>query len=160
MAKTKEIKTNAMRILDKNKVKYEVTMYPCEEFIDGIHVADLLGLPYERCFKTLVASGKSGAYHVFVIPVDKELDMKAAARAAGEKNIELIPVKQITPVTGYVRGGCTAIGMKKNYPVIIQKTAADFDTIAVSGGHLGVQITLSPSDFIKVTRASFADIIE
>jgi Cys-tRNA(Pro)/Cys-tRNA(Cys) deacylase len=99
MAKSKEIKTNAMRILDKNKVKYEVTMYPCEEFIDGIHVADLLGMPYERCFKTLVASGKSGAYHVFVIPVDKELDMKAAARAAGEKNIELIPVKEITPVT-------------------------------------------------------------
>jgi Cys-tRNA(Pro)/Cys-tRNA(Cys) deacylase len=95
-----------------------------------------------------------------VIPVDKELDMKAAARAAGEKNIELIPVKEITPVTGYVRGGCTAIGMKKNYPVIIQKSAADFDTIAVSGGHLGVQITLSPTDFIKVTRASYADIIE
>ena len=103
----KEAKTNAMRILDKNKIPYEMNTYTCDEFIDGCHIADQLGQPYERSFKTLVTVGKSKNYFVFAIPVDKELNLKAAAKAAGEKNVELIHVKDINAITGYIRGGCT-----------------------------------------------------
>ena len=145
----KEAKTNAMRILDKNKIPYEMNTYTCDEFIDGCHIADQLGQPYERSFKTLVTVGKSKNYFVFAIPVDKELNLKAAAKAAGEKNVELIHVKDINAITGYIRGGCTPIGMKKQFPTVI----------IISGGRLGVQLILSPQDLIKVTRGQFADII-
>lgn len=156
---SKEVKTNAMRILDKNKIPYELKTYECDEFIDGIHIADQLGQPYERMFKTLVTVGKSKNYFVFVIPVDQELNLKAAAKTVGEKNIEMIHVKDIQSVTGYIRGGCTPVGMKKQYPTVIHETAQNFDTITISGGRIGSQIILSPQDLIKVTRGQFADII-
>lgn len=159
MAKDKEIKTNAMRILDKNKIHYEVKTYECDNFIDGIHIADQLGQPYERMFKTLVTVGRSKSYFVFVIPVDKELNLKAAAKAVGEKNVEMIHVKDIQSVTGYIRGGCTPVGMKKQYPTVIHETAAAYDTITISGGRIGSQIIVNPDDLIQVIRGSYGDII-
>ena len=116
----KEVKTNAMRILDKNKIPYELLSYECDEFIDGLHTAEKTGAPVEQSFKTLVAQGKSKAYYVFVVPIAEEVDLKLAAKVAGEKSIEMIHVKDITAVTGYVRGGCTPIGMKKQFPTFIQ----------------------------------------
>ncbi len=155
----KETKTNAMRILDRHKVTYTVNTYVCEEFVDGVSVADMLGQPYEISYKTLVAAGKSGAHYVFVIPIAEELDMKAAARAVGEKAVELIPVKEITALTGYVRGGCTAIGMKKDFPTVIDSTALTYESIIISGGRIGAQIFIDPRDLVSVTRAKTADII-
>ncbi len=155
----KEQKTNAMRILDKNKIAYTVNTYACDAFIDGVTVADMLGQPYESSYKTLVAVGKSGGHYVFVLPIAEELDLKAAARAVGEKSVELIPVKEIFALTGYIRGGCTSIGMKKAFPTVIDATVTAFDTIIISGGRIGAQILLAPDDLIKVTRAKVADII-
>ena len=120
----KDTKTNAMRILDKEKISYTPFYYECDEFIDGVHIADMLGQPYESSFKTLVMQGKSKNYFVFVLPIAEEVDMKKAARTVGEKSLEMVHVKDIQQVTGYIRGGVTSIGMKKNYPVIIEKTAA------------------------------------
>ena len=159
MAKEKEIKTNAMRILDRQKIKYEVLQYECDEFIDGLHTAEKTGAPVEQSFKTLVAQGKSKQYYVLVLPIAEEVDLKKAAKAVGEKSIEMIHVKDINAITGYIRGGCTPIGMKKQFPTFIHESAADFDTIIISGGRLGVQLILSPQDLIKVTRGQFADII-
>ena len=121
--KDKEVKTNAMRILDKNKISYETITYECDEFIDGLHTAEKTGAPVEQSFKTLVAQGKSKEYYVLVIPIAEEVDLKAAARVLGEKSIEMIHVKDITAVTGYVRGGCSPLGMKKKYKTIIQESA-------------------------------------
>ena len=113
MAKNKEVKTNAMRILDKLKIPYEHHTYECDEFISGIQIADKLELPHELVYKTLVTIGNSRNYYVFVIPIEREIDLKKAAREVGEKSLAMIPVKEINAVTGYIRGGCTAIGMKK-----------------------------------------------
>ncbi len=157
--KEKEIKTNAMRILDKNKVKYEVVSYECDEFIDGIHIADKLGQSYDMSFKTLVTVGKTGNYYVFVLPVDKEVDFKKAAKCAGEKNVEMLPVKDINAVTGYIRGGCTPIGMKKLYKTFIHESAKGFDKIIISGGQLGLQIHLNPDDLVKVVNGVYTDIL-
>ncbi len=158
MAK-KENKTNAMRILDKNKVAYRTKMYECDEFIDGIHIADMNGDSYEQSFKTLVAVGKTGGYYVFVIPIHREIDFKKAAKIVGEKAVELIPVKDINKVTGYIRGGCTPLGMKKNYPTVIEESAKNFDEIIISGGKLGMQILLNPNDLANVTNGIFEHII-
>ena len=155
----KEQKTNAMRILDKNKIAYTVNTYECDEFIDGVTVADQLGQPYESSYKTLVAVGKSGGHYVFVLPIAEELDLKIAARAVGEKSVELIHVKDIFALTGYVRGGCTPIGMKKAFPTVIHESVLTFDTVIISGGRIGAQIVIAPADLIKVTRAKVADII-
>ena len=157
MAK-KENKTNAMRILDRNKISYQTKTYECDEFIDGIHVADLNDDPYEQSFKTLVTIGKSGNYYVFVIPIHMEIDFKKAAKIVGEKSIEMIHVKDINSVTGYIRGGCTPLGMKKHYPTVIHESAKEFDEIIISGGKIGMQIILNPTDLAKVTNAQFADI--
>lgn len=158
MAK-KENKTNAMRILDKNKVAYRIKTYECDKFIDGIHVADMNGDPYDQSFKTLVTVGKTGNYYVFVIPIDKEIDFKKAAKIVGEKSIEMIHVKDINAVTGYIRGGCTPLGMKKLYPTVIQESAKDFDEIIISGGKLGMQILLHPLDLAEAVNGRFADVI-
>jgi Cys-tRNA(Pro)/Cys-tRNA(Cys) deacylase len=155
----KEQKTNAMRILDKNKIAYTVNTYECDEFIDGVTVADQLGQPYESSYKTLVAVGKSGGHYVFVLPIAEELDLKAAARAVGEKSVELIHVKDIFALTGYIRGGCTPIGMKKAFPTVIHDSVTLFDTVIISGGRIGAQIFIAPADLVKVTRAKVADII-
>ena len=155
----KEQKTNAMRILDKNKIAYTVNTYECDEFIDGVTVADQLGQPYESSYKTLVAVGKSGGHYVFVLPIAEELDLKAAARAVGEKSVELIHVKEIFTLTGYIRGGGTPIGMKKAFPTVIHESVCSFDTVIISGGRIGAQILLAPDDLVRVTRAKLADII-
>lgn len=160
MAKEKNIKTNAMRFLDRNKIKYEVKNYECDNFIDGIHIADKLGQPYEISFKTLVTVGKSGDYFVFVIPVAEELDMKKAAKSVGEKAVEMLHVKDINSVTGYIRGGCSPLGMKKQYMTVVDKSAEQFDEIIISGGRIGSQIFLDPKDLIKVINGKFEDIIQ
>lgn len=158
MAK-KEKKTNAMRILERNHIDFQIHTYECHEFVDGIHIADQLGQPYEQSFKTLVMQGKSREYHVFVLPVDKEVDLKKAARVVHEKSLEMVPVREIQTVTGYIRGGCTAIGMKKQYNTVVHESAKDFDQMIVSGGRLGTQIVLAPEDLVKVTQGQFADIV-
>ena len=155
----KEAKTNAMRILDRMKLPYTLNSYECKEFIDGVHIANMLGQDPAQSFKTLVCSGKGGGYYVFVLPVARELDLKKAARAVGAKAVELLPVKEINAVTGYIRGGCTAIGMKKQYPTVIDQSAADYDTIIISGGRIGSQIFLAPDDFIRATGGSYGDIL-
>ena len=156
----KESKTNAMRILEKNKIPHKVNQYKCDEFIDGIHIADMLGQSYEMSFKTIVTVGKSGNYYVFVLPVNNELDLKKAAKTANEKNIELLPIKDINKVTGYIRGGCTPIGMKKQYPTIIHESALEHEEIIISGGKLGEQILLSPKDLLSVTKGMTDDVIQ
>lgn len=158
MAK-KEAKTNAMRILDRNKISYRVNYYECDEFIDGVHIADQLGQSYEMTFKTLVMMGKSKQYYVFALPIVEEVDLKKAAKSVGEKSLEMVHVKDINQVTGYIRGGCTPIGMKKEYPTVIHESAKDLPEIIISGGKLGVQIFLAPEDLLKVTSGRYADII-
>lgn len=160
MAKQKEVKTNAMRILDRMKIAYTHQSYECEEFVDGIQTADHLGLPHERVYKTLVTLGSSKQYFVFVIPIEAELDMKKAAKVVGEKSVSMIPVKDITAVTGYVRGGCTAIGMKKQYKTVISETAKELERMYVSGGKIGCQIELAPEDLCKASGAVYGDIID
>lgn len=157
---SKEQKTNAMRILDKEKIPYQIHTYQCDKFVDGYETAKALGQPPERTFKTLTTQGKSKNYYVFVLPVSQELDLKKAAHVAGEKSIDMIHVKDICAVTGYIRGGCTSIGMKKNYPVFIQQSAQDFDYIYISGGRIGTQIEISPQNLIKVNKGKFVDIIQ
>lgn len=148
----KEVKTNAMRILEKEKIDFIGQSYECEEFVDGMDTAKHLGLDPETVYKTLVTLGKSNNYFVFIIPIGKELDLKKAAKAVGEKNVEMIHVKDITRVTGYVRGGCTAIGMKKQYRTVLHKEALLLDKIWVSGGKIGYQIQLAPKDLLRVVR--------
>ena len=160
MAKQKEVKTNAMRILDRMKIAYTHQSYECEEFVDGIQTADHLGLPHEKVYKTLVTLGSSKQYFVFVIPIEAELDMKKAAKAVGEKSVSMIPVKDITAVTGYVRGGCTAIGMKKQYKTVISETAKELERMYVSGGKIGCQIELAPEDLCRASNAVYGDIID
>ena len=155
----KELKTNAMRILDKQKIPYTLNTYVCEEFVDAVAVADQLGQPYDSSFKTLVAVGKSGGHFVFVVPIAEELDLKAAARTVGEKAVELIPVKELFALTGYIRGGCTPIGMKKAFPTVIHESALAYDTVIISGGRIGAQIWLSPVDLVAVTQGKTADIV-
>ena len=161
MAKNKDKeKTNAMRLLDRNHIAYETHSYECDDFIDGIHIADKMGQAYETSYKTLVTIAKSKKYYVFAIPVDQEIDLKKAAKVVGEKAIEMLPVKEINQVTGYIRGGCTPLGMKKLYPTVIQEEAQQHEKIIVSGGKLGSQIELAPLDLAKVVNAQFADVIK
>lgn len=155
--KDKEVKTNAMRILDKNKIPYETITYVCDAFIDGLHTAEKTGAPVEQSFKTLVARGKSKEYYVLVLPIAEEVDLKAAAKVLGEKSIEMIHVKDITAVTGYVRGGCSPLGMKKQYKTIIQESAEKYSEIYVSGGRIGSTIKVNPVDLALAADAAFAD---
>ena len=156
----KETKTNAMRILDRMKIPYTLNQYQCDEFIDGVHVADLLGQSYDESFKTIVTIGKSRSYYVFALPIDKEIDLKKAAKVVGEKNLELLPVKDINKVTGYIRGGCTPIGMKKQYKTVIHESAKLLQQMIVSGGRLGEQILLKPDDLLCAVNGVYADIIK
>lgn len=155
----KEVKTNAMRFLEKNKIDYTMQTYKCDEFIDGVTCANALGQPIDETFKTLVAQGKSGNYYCFLLPVALELDLKKAARSVGEKSVELIHVKDITKITGYVRGGCTPIGMKKQFVTVIHESAESLPLFYISGGRIGTQIHLSPSELAKSINAKFEDII-
>ena len=159
MAKAKEVKTNAMRILDTQKISYEVYTYECDEFHDGMQIADSLNEHYEKVYKTLVTQGNSKNYFVFVIPIAEELDLKKAAKTVGEKSVAMIHVKDINAVTGYIRGGCTSIGMKKQYTTVINESARKLEKIIVSGGKIGVQLELTPEDLLKAAKAQYADII-
>ena len=151
----KDTKTNAMRILEQKGIPFAVNLYECGEFIDGVHIADMLNQPYEQSFKTLVAVGKSGGYFVFVLPIAEELDLKKAARSVGEKAVELIHVKEIFGLTGYIRGGCTPIGMKKQFPTVVDETAILFDQIIISGGRIGAQILIDPMNLEKAIGCKF-----
>lgn len=154
----KHNKTNAMRQLDSMGISYKVLYYDCDTFTDGVSVANLLHLDPEQCFKTLVAVAKSGKHYVFVIPVAEEIDLKIAAKSVNEKNVELIHVKDLKNTTGYIRGGCSPIGMKKLFVTVVDETCVLYDEIYVSGGDLGVQLCLSPSDLLRVTKASACSI--
>ena len=153
------VKTNAMRILESEGIEYTSQTYEVDEFVDGIQCADKLGLPHEQVFKTLVCVGADKQHYVFVIPIEEELDLKKAARSVGEKSVEMIHVKDITAVTGYVRGGCTSVGMKKQYPVRVDESAAQLPSMIVSGGKIGVQIELQPQDLLKAAGGEFADLL-
>lgn len=155
----KELKTNAMRFLDTKKIAYEVQAYQCDEFIDGVHVAEKLGQPLDETFKTIVAQGKSGSYYCFLLPVAEELDLKKAAKSVGEKSVELLHVKDITKVTGYVRGGCTPIGMKKQFMTVVHSGAQEFEKFYISGGRIGMQIHLSPTELVNAINGKFESII-
>lgn len=159
MAKQKEVRTNAMRILESMQIPFEHYTYECKEFVDGLQIADMLGLPYEKVYKTLVTVGNSKNYFVFVIPIAEELDLKAAARSVGEKSVEMIHVKDINAVTGYIRGGCTAVGMKKQYVTRIDSSAEALEKMIVSGGRIGSQLELTPRDLSRAAGAEFADIV-
>lgn len=153
------VKTNAMRILDSKKIEYIVSTYENKDGkIDGVSVAEKINKDPKEVFKTLVTQGSDRELFVFVIPVEKELDLKKAAKAAKEKNVEMIAVKDINKYTGYIRGGCSPLGMKKLYKTFIDSTAKDLDIMVVSGGKIGVQIQLNPLDLIEVVSGEFADI--
>lgn len=157
---SKQIKTNAMRILEREKIPFTMHSYPPDGEIDGVSVAHKIGIPEERVFKTLVTQGKSKNYYVFVIPVAEELDMKAAASAAGEKNVEMIHVKDLLAVTGYIRGGCSPIGMKKKFKTVVDSSAKNQETVYVSGGKIGFQIEIAPSELLKAADARYENIIK
>lgn len=159
MAKEKDVRTNAMRILDRAKIPYRVNTYECDEFVDALHISDMLGQPYDNVLKTLVLTGKSGENYVFVIPIAKELDMKKAARAVSEKSVQMLPTRLLQATTGYIRGGCTSIGMKKQLTTVIDASAMEFDEVIISGGRIGSQIILSPADLLAVTGATAQDVL-
>ena len=151
-------KTNVMRTLEQKKIVYTGHFYDADSSLTGTEIAEKLGEPTECVFKTLVTSGKPGKYYVFVIPVDEELDLKKCARSVGAKSVHLIPMKELFPLTGYVRGGCTAIGMKKQFPTRLEESAILFDRIYVSGGRIGSQIRLAPDDFLRAAEAEYAEL--
>ncbi|MGG1660634.1 Cys-tRNA(Pro) deacylase [Brevibacillus sp. NRS-1366] len=155
----KQSKTNAMRILDKAKIDYQMLTYSADDGkIDGVSVAQKIGREAGAVYKTLIAQGASKGYYVFVIPVEAELDLKKAAKAVGEKKIEMIPVKDITNVSGYIRGGCSPIGMKKLFPTCLDESAQSRESIIVSGGSIGVQIEIAVVDLVNATKAQLADV--
>ena len=158
MAKQKEEKTNVMRILDQKGIPYTPHTYDPDSGVDGVTVARNLGQDPECVFKTLVARGASGGLYVFDIPVADTLDLKKAARAVGEKSIAMVHQKELLPLTGYVHGGCSPIGMKKQYPTVFHETAEIVDTIMVSAGKVGCQVQLAPADLIALVGASAADL--
>lgn len=161
MAKDKKLKTNAMRILDSKKVSYEMLSYESEDGkIDGISVAHKIGVDEKNVFKTLVAQGTSKELYVFVIPVAEELDLKSAAKIAGEKKVEMIAVKDILKHTGYIRGGCSPIGLKRDYRTFIHESAKGLDFIIVSAGKIGHQIKMNPKDLVSVVEGEFAFLIK
>jgi len=161
MSKEKIIKTNALRILDANKITYEARTYEAPEgFLDGVSVARAVGLDPEVVFKTLVLQGSSKEYLVCVIPVACELDLKKVAKHFGEKRVEMIPVKDITPVTGYIKGGCSPVGMKKPFRTAIDEQAVLLEQITVSAGKVGLQMTLPVNELMQITKAGFAELTE
>ena len=158
MSKDKNNKTNAMRIIERKKLKYEAIFYESDGFLDGITIADKLEKPRNMVFKTLVTEGKSREYFVFVLPVEKELDLKKAAKTVGEKSVEMINVNDILKVSGYIRGGCSPIGMKREYKTVVDGSALKLDEIMFSGGKRGLQLVMNPNDLKTATNCIFADI--
>ena len=159
MAKHKEEKTNVMRTLEQKKIAYTAHAYDPDGPIDGVSVAAVLGQDPARVFKTLVTKGASGGYYVFDIPVAENLDLKKAAKVVGEKSIAMLPQKELLGLTGYVHGGCSPVGMKKQFPTVFHKTALGYDTVCVSAGKIGAQVECDPKALIDLLRAKTADII-
>ena len=153
-----EDKTNVMRILQQKKIDYKSYSYEPDSTLTGGEIADILGEPKDRVFKTLVTEGKGRTYYVFVIPVEKELDLKKAAKAVSEKSVSMLPLKELLPLTGYVHGGCSPIGMKKSFVTVVHESAKDFDKIFFSAGKVGFQVEVAPEDLAKVVRYTFADV--
>lgn len=162
MAKDKKTVTNAMRMLDKAKIKYKAIEYEADEVGEhfGSAIAELTGIPNEKCFKTLVARGDKTGVMVACVPVDDEVDLKKLAKASGNKKAEMIHVKELLGLTGYIRGGVSPIGMKKKYPTYVNDTAASFDEIAISAGICGCSLMIAPCDVRKVTDCEFCDIVK
>ena len=159
MAKNKEEKTNVMRTLEQRKIPYTAFSYDPDGPIDGVSVAAEVGLDAASVFKTLVTKGASGAYYVFDIPVAENLDLKKAAKAVGEKSIAMLPQKELLPLTGYVHGGCSPVGMKKQFPTVFHETALLYGTVCVSAGKIGHQVQVKPADLLNLLRAKTADVI-
>ena len=159
MAKHKEEKTNVMRVLDQKKIPYTAHTYDPESGIDGVSVARSLGQDPASVFKTLVARGASGGYYVFDVPVAATLDLKKAAHAVGEKSVAMLPQKELLPLTGYVHGGCSPVGMKKQFPTVFHETAVLYGTVCVSAGKIGHQVECDPNALIALLRAKTADVI-
>lgn len=155
----KETKTNAMRLLDQKKILYIAHSYPQDGATDGVHVAAMLGQDPAQVFKTLVTRGASGGYYVFDIPVAENLDLKKAARAVGEKSIVMLPQKELLPLTGYIHGGCSPIGMKKLFPTVFHESVLTLSRVLVSGGRIGCQVECSPQDLLMLLGASTGDLI-
>ena len=156
----KEEKTNAVRLLTQKKLAFQTHDYTDSGAVSGLEVAQALGQEPQRMFKTLVTEGRSGAHYVFLVPVAGELDLKKAASAVGEKSVAMIKSKDRLPLTGYIHGGCSPVGMKKFFPTVIDQSAAQFDTIFFSGGRIGLQIETSLTELEKVIRFRLADIAE
>ena len=154
-----EEKTNVMRLLDGRKIPYAARSYEPDPSMTGEEIALLLNEDPDKVYKTLVTEGKPGRHYVFVVPVQKELDLKKAAKAAGEKSVSMIRQKDLLPLTGYVHGGCSPIGMKKHFPTFIHESAKSYEKMFVSAGKVGFQIELSPSDLASVASCTFADIV-
>ena len=155
------VKTNVMRLLDAAGIAYGTGTYEVDENdLSGSHAADLLGVEHDRMYKTLVLKGGKKGYFVCCIPVDEELDLKKAARAAGEKKVEMIHVKDMLAVTGYIRGGCSPIGMKKQFPTVIDQSAEAWERIFVSAGKIGFQVEVAPGDLAEIVGADFAQVAE
>ncbi|MDO5703137.1 MAG: Cys-tRNA(Pro) deacylase [Lachnospiraceae bacterium] len=152
-------KTNVMRILELKKIRYDAYTYEPDATMSGAEIAGILGEDPENVFKTLVTIGKPGKYYVFVVPVNEELDLKKAAKAAGEKSISMIKQKELLPLTGYVHGGCSPIGMKKPFPTFIHETAASLEKMFVSAGRVGYQIELAPEDLVRAVGCGYADVV-
>ena len=151
-------KTNAMRILESENINFEIIEYSTKDGIGGIDVAEKLGEDKNRVFKTLVTEAKDGEHFVFVVPVSSELDLKKAAKASNSKKIEMIPQKKLLPLTGYVHGGCSPVGMKKSFKTFIDSSAEDLDFFYVSGGKVGMQIKVNPKELISALDGEFSDI--
>ena len=160
MAKNKEEKTNVMRTLDQKKIPYIAHSYDPDGPIDGVSVAQILGQPPEQVFKTLVTKAASGAYYVFDIPVAENLDLKKAAKAVGEKSVAMLPQKELLPLTGYVHGGCSPVGMKKQFPTVFHETAPLYGTICVSAGKIGAQVELAPDALCGLVSAKYAELTD
>ena len=158
MAKEKDIKTNVMRVLEQKNIAYTAHTYPEDGPLDGVSVAGYLGQDVEQVFKTLVTKAASGTYYVFDIPVAATLDLKKAAKAVGEKSIAMISQKELLPLTGYVHGGCSPVGMKKQFPTVFHETVILFDTMCVSAGKIGAQVEVAPGDLMALIGADTADI--
>lgn len=159
MAKNKEEKTNVMRTLDQKKIPYTAFSYDPNGPIDGVSVAAETGLDAASVFKTLVTKGASGAYYVFDIPVAENLDLKKAAKAVGEKSIAMLPQKELLGLTGYVHGGCSPVGMKKQFPTVFHETVNELALVAVSAGKIGHQVQVKPDDLLNLLRAKTADVV-
>ena len=158
MAKEKDNKTNVMRVLEAQGIAYTPHTYPTDGAIDGVSVAKMLGQDPECVFKTLVTRGASGGYYVFDIPVADTLDLKKAAKAVGEKSVAMLPAKDLLPLTGYVHGGCSPVGMKKQFPTVFHETVEIIDTIMVSAGKIGFQVQCNPADLLALLDAATADV--